>query len=279
MGVFGENDMKRIKATFMLLMCSAVLTGCGDEITNLPKKFEKNLDYTFGEYSVKDGEESNGYIAKWEVGFTDKNGGEQSAELVSHLYYDSEKKYFDSRSEEDKYYVYSFYSDAVKKIAERELWDNVISEYFELEYDFNLMKNDDITILLSVMPVNLFKTKNRGEFIDGIISPKNGIKLCEEDLSSLVAKEYVMTEICIWLNEGVEPEAYIEKVKSVIDGFEEYAPQNYVFIVKDWNNEMYFRKCKLFGEEIDESELVDDDGELTTVWKKFKSDLGFKNRE
>lgn len=280
---FWDNDMRRIKTAFMLLTCSAALTACGADVTDLPKKFEKNLAYTLGEYSVGDKKVLDENDIEWDIIFTDKNGKEQSVRLVSGAYNDFQKLYFDSKDEFEKYNLFDFYSDVMEHIADQELWDNIVSEYFDIEFqEKDFMKTDDIMLGFTTLSAVTGLTENSSDFIENKISPKNGIRLCEEDLNSIVSKDYMLTTFSIWVNDGVDPEPYVEKAKAVLADFQKYAddPKNYEFRVTSTGyKEVYFKKIVLFGEEIDESDLLDDEGNEISISSAIVNGLGAKKKE
>lgn len=273
--------MKKTKIALMILACSAALTGCGNEATNLPKIFKENLEYTFDEYSVDyrfDLYDSEG--SRWDVKFNDKNGTEQVVRLSSDRYNELFEDVFDTKDEFEKWEFYEFYSDTLGLIGHHEFWNNIASKYFELEYEEEMfMKNDDIFLQYTISPVGVVDTENRIDLIENVISSENGVRLCEEDLGSMVSKDYVATTFEAWIYDGADTEAYVKKVKAVLDDFEKYAPQNYIFTVKDSENEICFSKCKVLSEEIDRSELEEEEIEELTLAKAVKEALGLTDIE
>lgn len=250
--------MKKGKIIAGAVLCGILFTGCGKN-SGMPKLYKESLDYTFDEYTMSEKHDLGDGFYKWNITFTDKNGNEQSPEIYSRRFDKDLKKYFDSKKEMQETDLYDFYCAAVRDIACKEMWDDIASEYFDLDYERGIIfKNDDISMAVlvslgsqTILPENAFA--------------KDGIRLSEMDLSSLVSKDYVLTNVAVTVHENVDPEPYIEKLEAVIADFEEYAPRNYSFRLKSKDKDVLFVRNKLLGEEIDESELVDDEGKKISI--------------
>ena len=249
------------------VLCVAALTGCGNS-SAMPKLYKEALDYTFDEYSVGETHDLGDGYYKWNITFTDKNGNKHSPEIYSRKFDNDQKKYFESKKEMQENDLYEFYFSAIIDIAGREIWDDIISEYFDLAYDNSaISKNDDISIAALISPGSIM-TMPENTFA------KDGIKLSEEDLRSIVSKDYVLTTVSVTVHENVDPEPYIEKLEAAIADFEEYAPRNYSFKLKSKDKEVLFVRNKLLGEEIDQSELVDDEGETISIRQALNEAIG-----
>lgn len=205
--------------------------------------------------------------------FTDKNGIERTEQLYSSAFEDSVKEMYGTKENLELYNISSFYFSSMGHIASEEMWNDIVSKYFDdIEYDSAalLSHGEDVSVTLSFLSaVNTYVKYSEADYIDDIIemekdtvSSESGVKICEEDLSSVAGKNYMIAVFRIHVNEGIAPEPYIEKMRSIITEFEEKTgdPQNYVFEVSGKDSEKYFSKYKILGEEKDASYFIDENG-------------------
>lgn len=249
------------KSIAAAVLCAAALTGCGS--SGFPKQYKKDLDRSLGKYTISEPTEYNDGHKEWDISFTDKNGTEQKAVIVYDEFDDEQKNSHVSKEDLIASNIYNFHCDAMTNIAGREMWDNILSEHFDLEYSReHSMENDDIMVVLNISPtISLFLPEKCRFIMDDEISGKNGVKLTEEDLRSIVARDHVTTIFALNVNEDVDPEPYIQKIRTVLAEFEEYDPRNYLFRVKIRGTATsLFSEMKMLGEKIDESDLRDEDG-------------------
>ncbi|MDE5854593.1 MAG: hypothetical protein K2H19_05975, partial [Ruminococcus sp.] len=131
-----------------------LLTSCGKYGTDLPEKYKGFIDYAYGkgEYTLEETYSSEETGQKeWYVTFSDKNGNEYSHQLLTNKY-ENKKEYFDSKKAMDMGAVNSLYTTSVSYIAEQDIYDNVISKYFECENH----KEDEIGHNGEGFRINLF---------------------------------------------------------------------------------------------------------------------------
>lgn len=278
--------MDKLKKLTAAILCVGMLTSCEasgkkNKATDLPEKYKKNLSYALGDYSIEkhsndDLEEKNDIeiiYDEWDVTFTDKNGIERTEQLFSSAFDDSVKEMYGTKENLELYNISSFYFDSMRHIASEEMWNDIVSKYFDdIEFDSAALQShgEDVSVTLSFLSaLTVFNKYSETDHIDDIIemkkdtiSSESGVKLCEEDLSSVAGKNYMIAIFRIHVNEGIAPEPYIEKMRSIITEFEEKTgnPQNYIFEVRGKDSEEYFSKYKILGEEKDALDFIDENG-------------------
>lgn len=241
-----------------------LLTSCGKYGTDLPKKYKGFIDYAYGEdgYTVEETRSSEETGQKeWYVTFSDKNGSEHSAQLLTNKY-ENEKEYFDSKKAMDMGAVYSLYTSSVSYIAEKDICDNVISKFFKSEnHEENerVQEGDGFRInILSYSVVDTYDERCASD-IEKRVNGKDCMKISEVDGKTVGSdKEYVMRFVLTIYDESRKDE-FLEKAEALIDEYEEYVenPQNYWFSVvlskgdSVADRETIMQRSMLFGEDFD----------------------------
>lgn len=263
------------------LLCAITLAGCG-KVPDLTKKFKDNLDYTLDEYSVSAPTEYDNGDMNWKIHFTDKNGYEQLGVLRSNVYDDFRQGLYDSKEKMQISALFDFYESCIREIGQTELWKKILSEYFDMNYNrySSTQKNDEITIHTTVgSAVSAITSDIAYEMITKEISPENGIKLSEEDLRSIVSKDYMMTVVLVVVENNIDPEPYIEKTKSALADFEKYDPVNYAFEVIDADKNIYFGKYIVFGEEKKHTDFFSEDILLFNISEPIARAWRYEDKE
>lgn len=249
---------------FTSVTALALLTSCGKYGTDLPKKYKGFIDYAYGNggYTIKETRslEETGQ-KEWYVTFSDKNGNEHSAQLLTNKY-ENEKEYFESKKAMDMGAVYSLYTSSVNYVAEQDIYDNVIGKYFKCEdheEDEIGHEGDGFRInLLSYSVVDTYDERCASD-IEKRVNEKNCMKISEVDGKTVGSdKEYVMVVVLTIKDESRKDE-FLEKTEALIAEYEEYVgdPQNYQFTVvlskgdSLADRETIMQRNLLFGEDFD----------------------------
>ena len=241
-----------------------LLTSCGKYGTDLPEKYKGFIDYAYGkgEYTLEETYSSEETGQKeWYVTFSDKNGNEHSHQLLTNKY-ENKKEYFDSKKAMDMGAVNSLYTTSVSYIAEQDIYDNVISKYFECENH----KEDEIGHNGEGFRINLFFYSVVDMYdercvsdIEKRINEKDCMKISEVDGKTVGSdKEYIFNFI-LNIDDESRKDEFLEKAEALIAEYEEYVgnPQNYQFVVvlnkgnSVGDKESIMKKYLLFGEDFD----------------------------
>lgn len=249
---------------FTSVTALVLLTSCGKYGTNLPEKYKGFIDYAYGEdgYTVEETHslEETGQ-KEWYVTFTDKNGNEHSAQLLTNKYED-QKEYFESKKAMDTGAVYSLYKSSVSYIAEQDIYDNVISKYFKCENheeDEIGHEGDGFRINLLFYSVVDTYDKRCASDIETRVNENDCMKISEVDGKTVGSdKEYVMIFVLTIKDESKKDE-FLKKAETLIAEYEEYVgnPQNYQFNVvlskgdSVADRETIMKRNLLFGEDFD----------------------------
>ncbi|MBR6617226.1 MAG: hypothetical protein IKL00_05050 [Oscillospiraceae bacterium] len=279
-------NYKKIRIFAAALTFAVLLTGCNRYGTDMSKEYKEFLDYTFnGSYSVElteegvineDTDHEQGY-RYWDVTYTDKFGEQHTVQMTGAQLSKAKKEYFKTQEWYDTFEMAAFTRTQVSDIAKQQFADEVLSKYFDGEFEESGFRyvGEEYQIMFSPMAPQYGFNEMGYKIATQEISAKDGYKISECDLSTLAQNDEYTFMIYISLEPDADAADYDEIAHKVEQDFLEYTNGrcNYQFVYRQYKNEMhnesetFYKHTVFLGEEFVPDSSIEGDNFLKAVFR------------
>ena len=246
--------MKR--AVSAVTAAALMLSGCGKKSFDMAEDYRDYWDYAFdGGASIERDDGSSGSTQVWTVRFTDVNGVEQTEKLE---YTEFEGLEEEELAVERDWAVLNFVIAQRGRAAEKELYDKVISKYFDCDTSGNgqwRYSGDGFGIEISMMNCDLFEPD--AKVLSADLNAGSGVKYTGCDLKSWAADKTNSVRVSIFAEDSSRLSEFSQKLAELGGDYTEYTvrPQNFCFELyftdEDGNAQLAAAGCRVLGDETD----------------------------